>query len=110
MYIVNLNSDTKPEVQPWGENKVHVPLNIRKENVVDAEGNETEKYTFDCVERVDKPVTVENIVKSAAKGKFGDNIAEYVALNIFKSDDVKVKAYTEFAQQISEQAKEEGYE
>ncbi len=110
MYIINLSAETKPEAQPWGNDKVHVPLNIRKETVTDTDGEEKEKYLYDCVERVDKPVTVENIVKTAAKGKFGDDIAEYVALNVFKAEDAKVKAYTEFAKLISEQAKAEGYE
>lgn len=110
MYIINLNSDTKPEVQPWGSNKVHVPLNIRKGTVMDEDGKEKEQYIYDCVERVDKPATVENIVKAAAKAKFGDDIAEYVALNVFKTSDTKVKSYTDFAKLISEQAKAEGYE
>ncbi len=110
MYILNLSSETKPEVQPWGNAKVHVPLNIRKETTTDEDGKEKDKYLYDCVERVDTPVTVENVVKAAAKAKFGEDIAEYVALNVFKTEDAKVKAYTEFVKEISEQAKAEGYE
>lgn len=74
MYIENLVSDVKPELQPWGETKVHVPLNIRKTTEVDADGVEKDKYIYDCVERVEKPVTVENIVKVASKAKFGEDI------------------------------------
>lgn len=106
MYIENLVSDVKPELQPWGETKVHVPLNIRKTTEVDADGVEKDKYIYDCVERVEKPVTVENIVKMASKAKFGEDIAEYVAANVFKSGDSKVKEYTVFAQQISQHATE----
>ena len=109
MYIINLNSEVKPIEQPWGTDKVHVPLNIRKTTEVDADGVEKDKYIYDCVERVEKPVTVENIVKVASKAKFGEDIAEYVASNVFKSGDSKVKEYTEFAQQISQYATEAGY-
>lgn len=110
MYIINLSSDVKPEVQPWGETKCHVPLNIRKETITTEDGEEKDKYTYDCVERVDKPLNVENIVKAAAKAKFGEDIAEYVALNVFKTDDAKIVEYTEFVKLISEEAKAEGYE
>lgn len=110
MYIVNLTSNTKPEVQPWGENQVHVPLNIRKSVETNADGEEEEKYIYDCVERVDKPITLNGIVMTASKAKFGEDIAEYVAANIFKANDEKVKAYTDFAKEISQYASELGYE
>lgn len=110
MYILNLTSENKPEVQPWGETKVHVPLNVRKDTVVAEDGEEKDKFTYDCVERVEKPINVENIVKAAAKARFGEDIAEYVALNVFKTDDAKIVEYTEFVKLISEEAKAEGYE
>lgn len=109
MYILNLTSENKPKVQPWGGAKVHVPLNIRKETITE-DGEEKDKFTYDCVERVEKPISIENIVKAASKAKFGENIAEYVALNVFKTDDAKIVEYTEFVKLISEEAKAEGYE
>lgn len=110
MYIINLTSEIKPVVLPWGETKAHVPLNVREVETTDENGEEKAKFIYDCVEKVDKPVNTENIMKAAAKAKFGDNIAEYVALNVFKTDDAKIVEYTEFVKLISEQAKKEGYE
>ena len=66
-------------------------------------------YVYDVVEKVPVPVTIDNIVKTAAMEKFGKEITSYVAANIYKSNDETVKSYTEFAKNISEQAEKMGY-
>ena len=109
MYIINLNSEVMPTEQPWGTDKVHVPLNIRETKTVDEDGEKKTAYVYDVVEKVPVPVTIDNIVKTAAKEKFGEEITSYVAANIYKSNDETVKSYTEFAKNISEQAEKMGY-
>lgn len=109
MYIINLNSDVLPTEQPWGTDKVHVPLNIRETETIDEDGLKKTTYVYDVVEKVPVPVTIDNIVNTAAKEKFGEEITSYVAANIYKSNDETVKSYTEFAKSISEQAEKMGY-
>ena len=109
MYIINLNSEVMPTEQPWGTDKVHVPLNIRETETVGEDGEKKTAYVYDVVEKVPIPVTIDNIVKTAAKEKFGDEITRYVAANIYKSNDEMVKSYTEFTKNISEQAYKMGY-
>ena len=43
MYIINLNSEVMPTEQPWGTDKVHVPLNIRETKTVDDMKRRVEK-------------------------------------------------------------------
>ena len=109
MYIINLNSEVMPTEQPWGTDKVHVPLNIRETEIVDEDGGKKTAYVYDVVEKVPVPVTINNIVNTAAKEKFGEEITSYVAANIYKSNDETVKSYTEFTKKISEQAEKMGY-
>lgn len=109
MYIINLNSEVKPTEQPWGTNKVHVPLNIHETETVDEDGKKKTAYIYDVVEKVPIPVTIGNIVKTAVKEKFGEEIMSYVAANIYKSNDETVKSYTEITKNISEQAEKMGY-
>ena len=110
MYITNLNfGDTKPTEYDWGNSKKHVPLNVRETSVIDEDGNKKIQYIGDLVEKVDMPITVDNIVKAAAIGKFGEDITYYVAANIYKTNDPKIQEYTEFVKVISAQAMEAGY-
>ena len=109
MYIINLNSEVMPAEQPWGTDKIHVPLNIRETKTVDEDGEKKTAYIYDVVEKVPVPVTIDNIVKIAAKEKFGEEITSYVAANIYKSNDETVKSYTEFTKNISKQAEKMGY-
>lgn len=109
-YIKNLQfGKEEPKVQPWGDGYSHVPLNVRTETVTDENGKTEEHHTADVVEKVANPVSVQNIVKAAAEAEFGTGIADYVAANIYNSDDEKVKAYTEFAKKVSADAKAMGY-
>ena len=109
MYIINLNSEVMPAEQPWGTDKIHVPLNIRETETVGEDGEKKKAFIYDVVEKVPVPVTIDNIVKTAAKEKSGEEITSYVAANIYKSNDETVKRYTEFAKNISEQAEKMGY-
>lgn len=109
MYIINLNSEVMPTEQPWGTDKVHVPLNIREIKIVDEDGKKKTAYVYDVVEKVPVPLTIDNIVKTAAKEKFGEEITSYVAANIYKSNDKTIKSYIEFTKTISEQAEKMGY-
>ena len=109
MYIINLNSEVMPTEQPCGTDKVHVPLNIRETETIDEDGEKKTAYVYDVVEKVPVPVTIDNIVKTAAKAKFGEEITSYVVANIYKSNDETVKSYTMFTKNISEQAEKMGY-
>ena len=109
MYIENLYCEENPIVQSWGDNKKNVPLNIRKVKVVDEDGNPKNIFLCDVVERVEVPLTVENIVKAAAVAKFGEDITTYVATNMYKVADPKIKSYQEFITKISDQAMALGY-
>ena len=109
MYISNLNSEVKPTEQPWGTDTVHVPLNIRETETVGEDGKKKKAFIYDVVEKVPVPVTIDNIVKTAATAKFGEEITSYVAANIYKANDETIKSYTEFTKSISEQAEKMGY-
>ena len=110
MYIQGIISEEAPKVVPWGDNKWHVILNVHEDTIFDSDGNEVIQYTYDCVERIPSPITVANIIKVAAAEEFGDSIFDYVAQHLYNAEDSKVKAYTEFVDKISEEAKEMGYE
>ena len=73
------------------------------------DGKKKKAFIYDVVEKVPVPVTIDNIVRTAAKEKFGEEITSYVAANIYRSNDETVKSYAEFAKSISEQAEKMGY-
>ena len=101
MYIEQLYSDTTPLVQEWGATKNHIVLNVT--------GDDENGYRYDCVELVPQPITVQNIVKTAAESKFSKEYIDYVMSNLYKIDDEKVVKYNEFVQKIAKQAEEMGY-
>ena len=56
--------ETKPEVAPWGE-KAIVPLNVTEHERTDDNGRTKKYYRADLVKKVEKPLTVDNIVQAA---------------------------------------------
>ena len=109
MYIQNLSSETLPKIEDWGEKK-HVPLNIRETEGTDENGEPKTKYLYDCVEKVDQPINVDNIVKAAVESKFDAKTIEYVTRNFAKKNDSTVEEYKAFVEEITDAAIEAGYE
>lgn len=109
MYILNLASQDMPQLQEWGD-KMHVPLNIREIEGVDEEGNHKKSYLYDCVEKVDQPINVDNIVKAAVESEFTPEEIEYVTRNFSKRKDPLVKRYKDFVAEVTEKAEDAGYE
>lgn len=97
----------KPTPKEWGK-KYIVPIGIQESSQLDSEGNETPVYTADVINGVET-LTVSGIVKAAIAAEFSQGDVDYVLLNIGKSKDEKVKAYTEFVAKITEEAESAGY-
>ena len=64
--------ETRPEVQPWGNDKSNVPLNVKEVPAVDAEGNAVTHYQADILCKVKNPVTADSIVEAAVSEKYSD--------------------------------------
>ncbi|MBQ2950831.1 MAG: hypothetical protein IJE12_07290 [Prevotella sp.] len=109
MYIQNLASAEQPQLQDWGDKK-HVPLNVREVEGVDENGDPKTSYLHDCVEKVDTPITVDNIVKAAVEAEFSAEEREYVTRNFSKRKDALVKRYKDFVEDITDKAEAAGYE
>lgn len=109
MYILNLASSEQPQLQDWGDKK-HVPLNVREIEGVDENGDPKVSYQYDCVEKVDQPINVDNIVKAAVEAEFTAEEQEYVTRNFSKRKDALVKRYKDFVAEITEKAEDAGYE
>ena len=96
-----------PTPKEWG-NKFIVPIAIEETSQVDGEGNEVPVFTADIINGVES-LTVTGIVKAAVAAEFSQSDVDYVMLNIGKSRDAKVKAYTAFVAKITEAAEAAGY-
>lgn len=107
--IIGLTSESKPEVQQWGEKK-HVPLNVKEVREADEEGNEKVKYVYDVIERVETPVCIDTIVSAGVKAKFSDDEMGYIMKHFAKESDPKVAEYKEFVTRLTADAESAGYE
>lgn len=108
MYILGLTSQEKPQVQPWGDKYVHVPLNVKEFIQTDEEGNEVTGFMYNCIECVELPLTSDKIVNAVCKEHFADDM-EYIMANIHKTNDKKVKSYMAFVEEINAQCEKLGY-
>ena len=109
MYIKGLFSEEKPQLQDWGEKK-HVPLNIVESETTDEDGKVKKQYTFDCVERVEEPLSVDTIVKAAAEGTFTSEQLSYITRNFAKQSDTLVARYKTLVEEVTAAAEAAGYE
>ena len=101
---------TRPQAEPWGNDKMNVPLNVKEIPGTDAEGNEETHYQADVLCKVKKPVTADSIVEAAVSEKYSDADRLRIMSNFTKENDAEVEAFKAFTAEIREAAKAEGYE
>lgn len=106
----NIQCETRPQVQDWGNDKAIVPLNVKKVPSYDEEGNEVTKYQADMLGKVKKPVTQDTIVEAAVAEKYSDADRLRIMSNFTKENDAEVEAFKAFTAEIRDAAREEGYE
>jgi len=94
----NMQFETRPEVQPWGNDKMNVPLNA------------VTRYQADILCKVKKPVTQDSIVEAAVSEKYTEAERLRIMSNFTKENDPEVEAFKAFTAEIREAAKAEGYE
>ena len=99
----------KPQLLEWGEKRI-VPLNINEEVTVGSDGAMRKGYRADLVPKVKQPLTVENIVDAAIAAEYSEDALKRIMRNLAKSDDAEVEKYKSFVKEITEAAKEAGYE
>lgn len=101
---------TRPEVQPWGNDKVNVPLNVKEIPATDEEGNAVTHYQADILCKVKKPVTADSIVEAAVAEKYSEADRLRIMSNFTKEHDAEVEGFKAFTAEIRAAANEEGYE
>ena len=102
--------ETRPEVQPWGNDKSNVPLNVKEVPAVDAEGNAVTHYQADILCKVNNPVTADSIVEAAVSEKYTEAERLRIMSNFTKENDAEVEEFKAFTAEIREAAQAEGYE
>lgn len=100
--------ETKPEVAPWGE-KAIVPLNVTEHERTDDNGQTKKYYRADLVKKVEKPLTVDNIVQAAVDEEFDDAAQKRIMRNFAKTDNAEVASYKKLVAEVTEAAKAAGY-
>jgi hypothetical protein len=106
----NIQFESRPEVQEWGNDKAIVPLNVKEVTAYDEEGNEVTKYQADMLGKVKKPVTQDTIVEAAVSEKYSDADRLRIMSNFTKKNDAEVDAFKAFTAEVREAAAAEGYE
>jgi len=101
--------ETKPEVAPWGE-KAIVPLNVTEHERIDDNGQTKKYYRADLVKKVEKPLTIDNIVQAAVDEEFDDAAQKRIMRNFAKTDNAEVASYKKLVAEVTEAAKSAGYE
>lgn len=97
-----------PKPMDWGDKKI-VPLNINQETNIE-DGQTKTSFRADLVPKVEQPVTVNSIVDAAIQSEFDEKSLKRIMRNFGHSDDEEVSRYKNFVQEITEAAKEAGYE
>lgn len=102
--------DTYPAPQDWGNTMEHVPLNITEEVTIDDEtGDLITGYRADVVKRVNKPLTVDNIVQGAVDEDFTDEQQKYIMRHFSNDSDALVAKYKKLVAFVTKSAKDGGY-
>ena len=102
--------ETRPQCEPWGNDKMNVPLNVKAIPGFDAEGNAVTRYQADILCKVKKPVTQDSIVEAAVSEKYTEAERLRIMSNFTKENDPEVEAFKAFTAEIRKAAKAEGYE
>ena len=100
--------EAEPEVAPWGE-KAIVPLNVTEHERTDDNGRTKKYYRADLVKKVEKPLTVDNIVQAAVDEEFDDAAQKRIMRNFAKTDNAEVASYKKLVAEVTEAAKAAGY-
>lgn len=103
-----LTFEKKPTVMPFG-NKVIVPIGTTETIQIDYEGREVKQYEANVVYLVNKPVTRQNIIKTAVNAEFTEEEQKHIVVNMAKKNDALVKKYNEFIEKVTNEVEEEGY-
>lgn len=98
-----------PQPQDWGEKK-NVPLNINEEISTDENGKEKKGYRADVVQKVNTPLSVDNIVDAAIASEFGEDAQKRIMRNMARENDPEVESYKAFVNEITAAAQAAGYE
>lgn len=101
--------EDKPQVAPWGE-KAIVPLNVTEHERTDDNGRPKKYYRADLVKKVEKPLTIDNIVQAAVDEEFDDAAQKRIMRNFAKTDNAEVASYKKLVAEVTEAAKSAGYE
>lgn len=110
MIIENLYSETYPQTAEWGENKVHVPINIREIKTLNEEGKEITNYLYDLVKKVNLPVTADSVLEEIINSKYTKEEQSYIMKNFAKSDNEKVLEYKNFLEEVQKKLQKSDFE
>ena len=100
MIIENLSSETYPQIAEWGDNKAHVPVNIREIKVTNEKGELVTNYLYDLVKKVNLPITADNILEVLINSKYSKEEQSYIMKNFAKANDEKVIEYKAFLEEV----------
>ena len=75
----------------------------------DDNGRTKKYYRADLVKKVEKPLTVDNIVQAAVDEEFDDAAQKRIMRNFAKTDNAEVASYKKLVAEVTEAAKAAGY-
>lgn len=105
----NVNFSERPTPMDWGQQKI-VPLNIVEEITTDENGKEKKTYHADLVQKVNQPITVDNIVDAAIASEYGEEAQKRIMRNMTSEGDPEVEGYKKFVNEVRASAIAAGYE
>ncbi|WP_304423477.1 hypothetical protein [uncultured Duncaniella sp.] len=105
----NVNFSERPTPMDWGKQKI-VPLNIVEETTTDENGKEKKNYRADLVQKVNEPLTADNIVDAAIASEYSEEALKRIMRNIASEGDPEVESYKQFVNEVKASAIAAGYE
>lgn len=93
----------------WGQQKI-VPLNIVEDTINDENGKEKKTYRADIVQKVNEPLTADNIVDAAIASEYDEDAQKRIMRNIASEGDPEVERYKQFVNEVKASAIAAGYE
>ena len=95
----NVNFSERPTPMDWGQQKI-VPLNIVEEKTTDENGNEKKNYRADLVQKVNQPITADNIVDAAIASEYDKETLNRIMRNVATEGNPEVEAYKSFINEV----------
>lgn len=105
----NVNFSERPAPMDWGNQKI-VPINIKEETIKDEYGNDKKTYRADLVQKVNEPLTADNIVDAAIASEFSSEAQKRIMRNIACEGDPEVESYKQFVNEVKASAIAAGYD